>query len=82
MLRMAESKAVDNQRRVQRYRERMRAAGLRLIQLWVPDTSARGFAAEYARQCRIANAHPDRDVDAFINRQNREFARELDQRES
>jgi hypothetical protein len=67
---------------MQRYRDKMRAAGLSLIQLWVPDTSARGFAAEYARQCRIANTHRDRDVDAFVNRLHRELARELDQRES
>ncbi|MCG8556943.1 MAG: antitoxin MazE family protein [Proteobacteria bacterium] len=39
---------------VGRYRERMKRAGLRLVQLWVPDTRARGFAGECRRQSRIA----------------------------
>jgi hypothetical protein len=41
---------------VQRYRARMRRAGLRLMQLWVPDTRAPGFAAECRRQSRAAAA--------------------------
>jgi len=32
----------------------MRRAGLRLVQLWVPDTRARGFAEECRRQSLIA----------------------------
>ena len=39
---------------VHRYRQRMKRAGLRLVQLWVPDTRARGFAQECRRQCRAA----------------------------
>ena len=39
---------------VQPYRERMRRAGFRLVQLWVPDTRARGFAEECRRQSRAA----------------------------
>ena len=39
---------------VQRYRDRMRRAGFRLVQLWVPDTRARGFAEECRRQSRAA----------------------------
>lgn len=42
--------------RVQRRRDKLRAAGLRPIQIWVPDTRAPGFAAECARQCRLVNA--------------------------
>jgi hypothetical protein len=44
-------------RNVQRYRDRMRRAGLRLVQLWIPDTRARGFAAECRRQSRAAARH-------------------------
>jgi len=47
-------KEASNARSVQRYRERMRRAGLRLVQLWVPDTRARGFAEECRRQSLIA----------------------------
>jgi hypothetical protein len=39
-----------NNDNVRRYRERMRAKGFRQIQLWVPDTRSRGFAAECRRQ--------------------------------
>jgi hypothetical protein len=41
---------------VERYRARMRKAGFRLIQLWVPDTRAPGFAAECRKQSRKAAA--------------------------
>lgn len=34
-----------------RHRERLRAAGLRPVQFWVPDTRAPGFAAQLRRQC-------------------------------
>lgn len=39
---------------VRRYRDRMKRAGLRLVQLWVPDTRASGFADECRRQSRAA----------------------------
>jgi Protein of unknown function (DUF3018) len=37
--------------RVQKHRVGLRAAGLRPIQIWVPDTRKAGFAAECRRQC-------------------------------
>jgi hypothetical protein len=36
--------------RVHKLRQALRAAGLRPIQIWVPDTRRRGFAAECRRQ--------------------------------
>jgi len=39
--------------RVQRRRDKLRAAGLRPVQIWVPDTRAAGFATECARQARL-----------------------------
>ena len=36
--------------RVQKYRAGLRAAGLRPVQIWVPDTRSRGFANECRRQ--------------------------------
>jgi hypothetical protein len=38
------------------YRARMRAAGLRLVQIWVPDSRAPGFAAKCRRQARAVAA--------------------------
>jgi len=39
--------------RVRRRRDKMRAAGLRPIQIWVPDTRAPHFAAECRRQSEL-----------------------------
>jgi hypothetical protein len=55
--------------RMRGYRVRQRAAGLRLVQLWVPDTRAPGFAAECRRQCRLLHGDPaEADATAFIER--------------
>ena len=43
--------------RVRKRRDALRAAGLRPVQIWVPDTRRPGFAAECARQ--IVNRHPN-----------------------
>jgi hypothetical protein len=43
---------------VRRYRERMRAKGLRQIQLWVPDTRSPVFAAECRRQSLLVVDDP------------------------
>jgi hypothetical protein len=45
------------------YRARMRAAGLRSIQLWVPDANAKGFAAKLRRQ--VARLHAGQEVEAL-----------------
>ncbi|HEX5325039.1 MAG TPA: antitoxin MazE family protein [Acetobacteraceae bacterium] len=39
--------------RVERRRAKLRAAGLRPIQLWIPDTNVPGFAEECRRQCLL-----------------------------
>ncbi len=39
--------------RVQKYRAGLRAAGLRPVQIWVPDTRRPGFAVECRRQSRL-----------------------------
>ena len=36
--------------RVQKHREALRAAGMRLVQMWVPDTRRADFALECRRQ--------------------------------
>ena len=41
--------------RVQKYRETLRQAGLRPVQLWVPDTRGPDFAQECARQSLLIN---------------------------
>jgi len=55
--------------RVRKRRDALRAAGLRPVQIWVPDTRRPDFAAECRRQARIVAAADaaDQDLDAFIN---------------
>jgi hypothetical protein len=40
-------------RRVPQRRDKLRAAGLRPVQIWVPYTRAQGFVEECARQARL-----------------------------
>ena len=62
---MAESGA----QRVQRRREVLRKAGLRPIQIWVPDTRQPWFARECARQSRlIQRGRQDREILNWIER--------------
>ena len=44
--------------RVQKHRDALRAAGLRPVQIWVPDTRRPEFMQECRRQSRLA-AHAD-----------------------
>jgi len=59
---------ITSRQKVQAHRERLRAQGLRPIQVWVPDTRSPKFAAEAARQARLlaTSRHADEDQ-AFID---------------
>ena len=48
--------------RVRKRREAMRAAGLRPVQLWVPDVRRPGFAEECRRQSGIVAMADARDT--------------------
>jgi hypothetical protein len=54
---------------VQRHRDGLRAAGLRPVQIWVPDTRRPGFAEECRRQSRLAAIADatDPDLSAFLD---------------
>ena len=54
--------------RVQKRRDALRAAGLRPVQIWVPDTRRPGFADECRRQAQMVAAADaaDRDLDPFL----------------
>lgn len=55
--------------RVRKRRDAMRAAGLRPVQIWVPDTRRPGFAEECRRQARTVAAADaaDHNLDAFMD---------------
>jgi hypothetical protein len=61
--------AKTSAQRVRETRDRHRQAGLRPVQIWVPDTGAPGFAAEAAHQsrqeARWANSKRGREELAF-----------------
>jgi len=44
--------------RVQRYRAKLRDAGLRPVQIWVPDIHRPGFAEKCHRQSRLLRNDP------------------------
>jgi hypothetical protein len=49
--------------RVQKRRSALRMAGLRPVQIWVPDTRRPDFAAECKRQSNLASQADMADVD-------------------
>jgi Protein of unknown function (DUF3018) len=53
--------------RVRKHRKSLRAAGLRPIQIWVPDVRSKHFAAQARRQSRaIARSPEEQDDLTFI----------------
>jgi hypothetical protein len=66
--------------RVGKRRTALRAAGLRPVQLWVPDTRQPGFAEECRRQARLA-AEADRNdpgLAEFLDAALMDLARTID----
>lgn len=62
------SKPRETRERVRDHRARMRAAGLRPIQIWVPDTRSEAFRAQAHRQSLAVARSSDADLDqAFID---------------
>lgn len=45
--------STDVNTRVQKHREGLRTAGLRPVQIWVPDTRRPDFVEECRRQCHL-----------------------------
>ncbi len=55
--------------RMKSYRVGQRAAGFRLVQLWVPDTRSPVFAAECRRQSALLRGDPaETEALAFIGK--------------
>lgn len=60
--------AKSGRERVQEHRARLRAQGLRPVQLWLPDTSTEEFKREAHRQSlAIANSPQEADDQAFVD---------------
>ncbi len=64
---MADS-ARTSREKVQKHRERLRAQGMRLIQIWVPDVRSRSFMLAARKQSRLVAASPfEAEDQAFID---------------
>ena len=48
----------DGASRVRKHREKMKAAGLKPVTIWVPDVDAPGYQEEIRRQCLILKNDP------------------------
>ncbi|MGH9244710.1 MAG: antitoxin MazE family protein [Acidimicrobiales bacterium] len=58
----------SSRRRVREHRARLRAQGLRPVQIWVPDVRAPGFAEEAHRQSRaVATSAAARNDQGFVD---------------
>ena len=54
--------------KVQKHRDRIRAQGMRLIQIWVPDVRSRSFMLTARKQSRLVAASPfEAEDQAFID---------------
>ncbi|MGI9170772.1 MAG: antitoxin MazE-like protein [Caulobacteraceae bacterium] len=61
---MPRASASDGLDRFQRYRDKRRREGLRLVRLWAPDPMAEGFREEAARQAALLRGAPE-EVEAL-----------------
>ncbi len=66
---MAQARGIKSTKiKVQEHRDRLRAQGLRPIQIWVPDVRASSFRAEAHRQSlEVADSAHAADDQAFID---------------
>jgi hypothetical protein len=63
----AKAKPSSSRDKVRAYRARMRAQGMRPVQIWVPDVGSPAFKAEARRQSRLISQSADeKEVMDFI----------------
>jgi hypothetical protein len=63
----ADQKRLATRRKVSDFRQRQREKGLRLVQIWVPDTRTPEFLEEARRQSRAVATAADRAEQDFID---------------
>lgn len=64
----ASNRPASSREKVRAHRDRLRAQGLRPIQIWVPDTRSPAFAAEAHRQSlAVARSRYAGEDQAFID---------------
>lgn len=64
---MSTTESRPSRDKVREHRERLRAQGLRPIQIWVPDVRSKKFKTEAHRQSlAVARSEQERDDQAFV----------------
>lgn len=64
---MATARKIQDPAKFRRYRERMKALGLKEVRVWVADPAAPGFAEDLERQAAVLRgAAEEREALAFI----------------
>ena len=59
---------ISSRDRCRAYRARMRAKGMRLFQMWVPDTRTKAFKRQaHLASLAIANSKHEKDHQAFVD---------------
>jgi hypothetical protein len=62
------ARAKSSREKVRAYRQRMRAKGMRLVQMWLPDTRTPEFAElAHRASVAIANSPTEQEDQAFID---------------
>jgi hypothetical protein len=65
---VASNRSKPSREKVRAHRERLRAQGLRPIQIWVPDVRSPAFAAEAHRQSlAVAKSSHAQEDQAFVD---------------
>jgi hypothetical protein len=60
--------ATESKERVSAHRARLRAQGLRPVQIWVPDVNSPAFVREAHRQSKLVAGSPGAEEDqAFVD---------------
>ena len=69
MAKLKKKQPTSTANRMNDYRARLRAAGLRPVQLWLPDTRPASFAKKVRKQCLTIAAHDPAgdEIQAFID---------------
>jgi Protein of unknown function (DUF3018) len=52
----------DSAKRVQKHRDKMKAAGFKPVTIWVPDVDAPGYAQAVAEAIAIVNASAEEKI--------------------
>lgn len=79
---VSRNKPSSSKARVAAHRKKLRAQGLRPIEIWVPDTRSAAFRAEMRRQLqRVSRSAQAGDDQAFVDSLAEDILQDIDREE-